>query len=179
MTFREILERRAERDGNKPFIYFRDQVVGYATLNKNVNKAAHFFRELGVRKGDHVCLFLPNCPEFIYLWFGLAKIGGVMVPLDVNLRGEGLRYIIHHCDAKWIVVHERLYDAYAFVEKDLPGIEQRIWHGEHAPAAGNFYSLSHLMEAAEEKAPPAVEIKDEDPLELFTLQAPQGHQKVP
>ena len=91
MTFREILEMRAEREGKKPFLYFQDQVVDFGTLDKNANKAANLLRECGVRKGDHVCLFLPNCPEFLYLWFGLAKIGGVMVPLNVNLRGDGLR----------------------------------------------------------------------------------------
>jgi crotonobetaine/carnitine-CoA ligase len=177
MTFRKILKMRAEREGKKPFLYFQDQVVDFGALDKNANKAAHLLRECGVKKGDHVCLFLPNCPEFLYLWFGLAKIGGVMVPLNVNLRGDGLRYIIHHCDARWIVVDERLYDAYAFVEKDLPEIKQKIWKGEMDPPARNFYSLRHLMEAAEDKAPPGVKIKDEDPLGLIYTSGTTGPPK--
>jgi crotonobetaine/carnitine-CoA ligase len=87
MAFREIFEKRVERDGKKPFVFFRDQAIDYVTLQGKVHKAANLLRELGVRKGDPVCLFLPNCLEFLYLWFGLAEIGGVMVPLDVNLRG--------------------------------------------------------------------------------------------
>ena len=75
MTFKELLEMRAEKDGEKPFVYFRDQIVDFATLDRKVNKAANLLQELGVKKGARVCLFLPNCPEFLYLWFGVAKLG--------------------------------------------------------------------------------------------------------
>jgi crotonobetaine/carnitine-CoA ligase len=133
--------------------------------------------ELGIRKGDHVCLFLPNCPEFLYLWFGLAKIGGVMVPLNVSLRGDGLKYIINHCDAKWIFVNERLYDPYAFVEKDLVGIEKRIWHSEGATAPEGFGSLDVLMEAADENSPSTVDIADGDPLGIIYTSGTTGPPK--
>jgi len=168
---------RAEREGKKPFLYFQDQVVDFGALDKNANKAAHLFRECGVKKGDHVCLFLPNCPEFLYLWFGLVKIGGVIVPLNVNLRGDGLKYIINHCDAKWIIVNERLYDSYAVVENDLVGIEHRIWHSENAPPPKAFYCLNALMDLAEEKAPPPVEIKDGDPLGIIYTSGTTGPPK--
>jgi len=156
MTFKELLEMRAEKDGEKPFVYFRDQIVDFATLDQKVNKAANLLQELGVKKGARVCLFLPNCPEFLYLWFGLAKIGAVMVPLNIHLRGYALAYIINHCDAKWIFVNDALYDAYTFVEKKLKGIEQKIWHSEGISPPDTFHSLNALMESAGEKAKPTV-----------------------
>jgi crotonobetaine/carnitine-CoA ligase len=177
MAFREILEKRVERDGKKPFVFFRDQVIDYVTLQGKVHRAANLLRELGVRKGDPVCLFLPNCLEFLYLWFGLAEIGGVMVPLDVNLRGEGLKYIINHCDARWIIVNERLLDTYSIVENDLPRIDHRVWHGEAGPPGENFLSLSRLMEAAEEKAPPPLAIREEDPLGILYTSGATGPPK--
>ncbi|NWG03499.1 MAG: ATP-dependent acyl-CoA ligase [Syntrophaceae bacterium] len=177
MRIKKLLESRAENYGGEPFIYFRDQIINFATLDQNVNKAANLFRELGVKKGDHVCFLLPNCPEFVYLWFGLAKIGGVMVPLNFNLRGDGLRYIINHSDSKLIVVNERFYDAYAFVEKDLLVIEQKILHNDGAPLPGNFHSLKNLMEKAEEKEPPTIEIKDGDPLGIIYTSGTTGPPK--
>jgi crotonobetaine/carnitine-CoA ligase len=177
MTFQELLEMRVEKDGGNPFVYFRDKVIDFATLDRNVNKAANLLRELRVKKGDHVCLFLPNCPEFLYLWFGLAKIGGVMVPLNISLRGDGLEYIINHCDAKWIVVNERLHDAFTFVEKDLSGIQHRIWHSEGASPPEPFHSLNDLMGTAEEKAPATVDTKDSDPLGIIYTSGTTGPPK--
>jgi crotonobetaine/carnitine-CoA ligase len=177
MAFREIFEKRVARDGKKPFVFFRDRVIDYVTLQGKVHRAANLLRELGVRKGDPVCLFLPNCLEFLYLWFGLAEIGGVMVPLDVNLRGEGLKYIINHCDARWIVVNERLLRAYSIAENDLPRIDHRVWHGEGDPPGDKFFSLKRLMEAAEEKAPPRLAIREEDPLGILYTSGATGPPK--
>jgi len=177
MAFRETFEKRVERDGKKPFVFFRDQVIDYVTLQGKVHRAANLLRELGVRKGDPVCLFLPNCLEFLYLWFGLAEIGGVMVPLDVNLRGDGLKYIINHCDARWIIVNERLLDTYSIVENGLSRIDHRVWHGEADPPGENFLSLSRLMEAAEEKAPPPLAIREEDPLGILYTSGATGPPK--
>ncbi|MCX5908354.1 MAG: AMP-binding protein, partial [Deltaproteobacteria bacterium] len=123
-------------------------------------------RRLGVKKGDKVCLFLPNCLEFLYLWFGLAKIGGVMVPLNINLRGEELRYIIHHCDARRIVMDEHLYPAFACIEKDLARIEQKIWRGRNDLPSRDFCSFKDLLRGGEDRSPEE-EIKDEDPLSIL------------
>ncbi|MCP4577580.1 MAG: AMP-binding protein, partial [Deltaproteobacteria bacterium] len=174
---RKLLEKRAETVGENPFLYFRDQIIDFATLDRNVNNAANVLAELGVKKGDHVCLFLPNCPEFIYLWFGLAKLGGVMVPLNVSLRGEGLAYIINHCDAELIIVDERLYDAFQFVERDLKGIKQRVWHSEGTPPPENFESLNEFMRSADRKAPPVTDIHDGDPLGIIYTSGTTGPPK--
>ncbi len=177
MAFRETFEKRVERDGKKPFVFFRDQVIDYFTLQGKVHRAANLLRELGVRKGDPVCLFLPNCLEFLYLWFGLAEIGGVMVPLDINLRGEGLKYIINHCDAQSIIVNERLLGTYSTIERDLKRIKHRIWHGDADPPGDDFLFLSRLMEEAEEKAPPPLAIRGEDPLGILYTSGSTGPPK--
>jgi carnitine-CoA ligase len=167
MTFRELLELRTEKDGKRPFLLFRSNFVDFATLDRKANQVANFFRDLGVKKGKHVCLLLPNFPEFLYLWFGLVKLGAVMVPLNTRLRENKLAYIINHCDAEWIVVNEALYYAYTFIEEDLKNIKQKIWHSEYTPTPKTFHSLDNVMDSADESAPPAVDIKDEDPLAIL------------
>ena len=177
MTFRELLEMRSEKEGGKPFLFFRNKIVDFATLDQKANKAANFFRDLGVKRRDHVCMFLPNYPEFLYLWFGLIKIGAVMVPLNTHLRKESLAYIINNCDAKCIVVNEALYYAYAYVEKDLKKIKQKIWHSECAPEPETFLPLNTFMDSADEKAPPIIDIKDEEPLAILYTSGTTGPPK--
>ena len=176
MRFKELLDLRAEIDGDKPFLFFKDKMIDFSTLTRKANQAANMLLELGVKKGDHVCLFLPNCPEFLYLWFGLAQVGGVMVPLNVNLRGDGLQYIINHCDARWMVVNERLYDSFAFVEDDLKNIRQKIWHGKSTPP-DRFLNLDTLFVEAGEREPEAVNIEDGDPLGVIYTSGTTGRPK--
>src|SRR4030043_521001 len=99
MNLRNLLETRIDKDAERPFVYFRNQIINFLTLDRKVNRASNVLREVGVTKGDTVCIFLPNCLEFLYLWFGLAKIGAVMVSLNTGHHGEDLQYIINHSDA--------------------------------------------------------------------------------
>ncbi len=167
MNLGNLLETRIDKDGERPFVYFRDQIINFLTLDRKVNRAANAFREVGVAKGDTVCIFLPNCLEFLYVWFGLAKIGAVMVPLNTGHHGEDLQYIINHSDAKWIIVDEHFYPAYATIEEGLTHICCQVWRSEAAPPPKGFISLSNLMKEVTDEAPPVQDIKDEDPLGIF------------
>jgi crotonobetaine/carnitine-CoA ligase len=173
VNLRNLLETRIDKDAERPFVFFRDQIIDFLTLDKNVNRASNAFLKIGVTKGDTVCIFLANCLEFLYLWFGLAKIGAVMVPLNTGHRGEELQHIIHHSDAKWIIVDEPFYPAYAAIEDGLTHITHQIWHSEAAPPPKGFTSLSNLMEEATDVAPPVQDVKSEDPLGiLYTSSTP-------
>jgi carnitine-CoA ligase len=177
MNIRELIEQRAQTDTTRPFMVFRDQVIDFGTLQQNVNKTANVLADMGVGKGDHVCLFLPNCPEFIYIWFALAHLGGVMVPLNIHLRGDGLTYIINHCDAKWIILDESLYDEYASVEKDLLNLQQRIWRGAPESTPDHFISLQTQLEKADTTAPQPAMVKDSDTLGIIYTSGTTGRPK--
>lgn len=57
---------------------------------------------------DKVIILLNNCLEWLYVWFGLAKIGVVAVPLNTQHKGSLLQYLINHCDARLIVIGSNL-----------------------------------------------------------------------
>lgn len=82
MNLRESFERQVVRNREKVYLYFQDQKLTYGALDRKANQVANGFLELGIRKGDKVCLLLPNCPEFLYVWFGLNKIGAGLVLID-------------------------------------------------------------------------------------------------
>ena len=68
----------------------------YSELNEEINRTANLFHACGIKKGDHVALHLDNCPEFFFCWFGLAKIGAVMVPINARFMYEESAWIINH-----------------------------------------------------------------------------------
>jgi len=56
--------------------------------------------EMGVEKGDRVAMLLPNCPEFVIIYFGIAKIGGIVVPLNIRYKIEELVSLLNDSQPK-------------------------------------------------------------------------------
>ncbi|MGQ9556302.1 MAG: AMP-binding protein, partial [Anaerolineae bacterium] len=126
MTIRELLESKAKKNGNKTFLLFKDERVSYAEMDARANSIANGLLDIGIGKGDKVSVIIANCPEFLYVWFGLCKVGAEMVPINFNNRGEGLRYIIDHSDSKAVFAQDRFLPNLHAVLPDLPKIEKII-----------------------------------------------------
>lgn len=71
---------------------------------RRVAGLAQALTELGVRSGDRVGLFAPNCPEWHTADFAITGIGAVTVPVYFNESPERVAYILNHSQAKVIFV---------------------------------------------------------------------------
>ena len=103
-TIGHLLADKARRIGDRTWLIFGEQRYSYAQAHDISNRYANGFRELGIRKGDHVAVMMPNCPEFIWTIWGLGKLGAVTVPLNTAARGDLLRYFITQSDSTCVVV---------------------------------------------------------------------------
>ncbi len=90
----KIIEDKARQFPDHVVFQFRDDPITLEEFNARINQVANGFLELGVKHGDKVAIMLPNNPEFLYVWFGLNKIGACEVPVNVALKGQGLAYQI-------------------------------------------------------------------------------------
>ena len=99
----ELTKARDSR-GDKTFLMFGDDVYSYADIEERSARAANGLRDLGVAKGDHVALILPNSPEFLWAWFGAARVGAPGVPVNTALKGDGLVHIVDHSDSETLIV---------------------------------------------------------------------------
>ena len=82
----------------------------YGKFYDGVLKAAAMFQDLGIEKGDRVCLFLPNCIEYVYSWFGLSLIGAVSVPVNTAYKRDEMAYILNNAEAKGLVSDSSLFE---------------------------------------------------------------------
>ena len=122
----ELLTDRLQRNADKVFMRFKDDSITYAQLDRYSNRCANAFQKLKIVKGDKVSIMLPNQPEFIYLWFGLAKIGAVEVPVNTNYKGEFLRHIVDQSDSRILVIHSDYLERIKLIENDLTKLEMLI-----------------------------------------------------
>jgi len=110
MNFRnlgEILTFNASIRPNKVYIYYEGKTFTYKDIDILSNKIARVFIKFGISKGDRVALLLENSPEFIITYFGIAKSGGVAVPINTFLKEEEVHYILDNAEAKILVTSSK------------------------------------------------------------------------
>lgn len=79
------------------------------------NQVARVMQEhLGLKRGDVVCVFMPNCGEYVYTWLGMAKVGAVSALINSNLRHKPLLHCIQVAKAKAVVFSEHLADGKSY-----------------------------------------------------------------
>ena len=98
----------AERDGERVFARFEGEALSFAHLHDQSDRIAAGLRRLGVGRGDRVAVMLANSPAALALLFALAKSGAVWVPLNVQLRADGLRYILDHAEPRLVIARADL-----------------------------------------------------------------------
>jgi len=138
MAIPNLLAKRADTSSDAPFLYFRDRTVTFGEMEEGSDRAAAFLREMGVERGDKVCLLLTNRPEFIEIWFGLAKLGAVMVPLSETLKADGFTYIINHSESTVMVVEREFHPVFQAIEQSLEKIGKKIWVGSESDTPSDF-----------------------------------------
>src|SRR3954466_793624 len=98
----------AQRDGERVFARFEGEALSFAHLHDQSGRIAAGLRRLGVGRGDRVAVMLANSPAALALLFALAKSGAVWVPLNVQLRADGLRYILDHAEPRMVIARADL-----------------------------------------------------------------------
>ncbi|KWV48578.1 acyl-CoA synthetase [Bradyrhizobium macuxiense] len=106
----EYLRSWAKRQPEHPAIIFYGNVLTYAELDRQSDRFAALLASKSVRKGDRVAVFMPNCPQFHIVFFGILKLGAVYVPVSPLSRAFELEYVLNDTDAKVIVGLDQLVE---------------------------------------------------------------------
>ncbi len=95
-----------EGRANKVCLYFEDKTFTYAEAARMSNRVGNALRMLGVRVEDRVLIVLPDCPEFVWTWFGAGRIGAVITMVNPLLPADDYRYYLEYTRARAAIVHE-------------------------------------------------------------------------
>ncbi|NIP30739.1 MAG: AMP-binding protein, partial [Candidatus Dadabacteria bacterium] len=107
----KVLKKQAKELGSKPFLQFgyKNPLSFYKT-NKLANKIANGLTNLRIEKGDKVAVYMPNSDDYVITWFGILKMGAVMVPINTAYKMDFLQYIIDSSDSKVLFIAEEYLD---------------------------------------------------------------------
>jgi benzoate-CoA ligase family protein len=97
----------------KVCLYFKDQTFTYGDAARMANRVGNALRDAGVGMEDRVLLVLPDCPEFVWAWFGAARIGAVITMVNPLLPAADYRYYLEYTRARAAIVHESFVSPFA------------------------------------------------------------------
>lgn len=85
-------------------IVFKEKRIKWTEYEKETDRVAMGLLKLGVKKGDRIGIYLPNCPELIYNILGCAKIGAVAVPLSWRFTSQELKFLLDNAEISVLVM---------------------------------------------------------------------------
>src|SRR5262245_34228300 len=128
--FPTVIDELAEKFGDAPALLSDRERFTYRELAERSNRYARWALAQGIDKGDTVCLLMPNRPEFLALWLGINRVGGVVALLNTNLTGPALAHCINVVTPKHIIVAAELLASLQTAKAAITG-NAKLWlHGE-------------------------------------------------
>jgi long-chain acyl-CoA synthetase len=99
-----ILTDNAQQRGDAIALKLDDVEVSYATLDGASAHVAGLLKERGVEPGDRVGVMLPNVPYFAVCYYGILRAGGIVVPMNVLLKGREVAFYCNDPESKLMFV---------------------------------------------------------------------------
>jgi fatty-acyl-CoA synthase len=129
-----LIEALAERFGDAPALSDRVTSLSYRELADSVNRYARWARKQTLVPSDVVCLFMPNCPDYLAIWLGLTRAGVIVALLNTNLTGTALAHSINIVSPRYVIVAGALWPAARTAREQVPE-SVRFWiHGGESSA---------------------------------------------
>jgi acyl-CoA synthetase (AMP-forming)/AMP-acid ligase II len=108
MNTGRLLSGSAERHPNHTALIYEDRSYTFRELDERSNRFAHALAGHGIQPGDTVAIFTKNRPEWIEVFFAVAKIGAILVPVNFRLSPREVAHILASTEPKLLVFEDEL-----------------------------------------------------------------------
>lgn len=157
MLIGKVLAQRALITPSREALLFQGKSFTFRELNRRSNRMANAFLDLGVSPGDRVGLLMANCNEFLETYFAAAKIGAVLVPLNIRLTPADLDFML-----KDVRATEFVY-GHAFEEKvrEMAYAKKARHRISTGPSSLDSIDYEDLLHQSSDKEP-SVDVEEND-----------------
>jgi fatty-acyl-CoA synthase len=177
----DAFRRNAKRFRNQTALVFPapgGEVLRYTwdELNRTINRVANGLLSLGVGKGDKVAVYSLNCPQYLFLIYGLAKIGAAITPINVTFKEDDIRFVVNDSGAGILFIEDTFIDLMNPVLAGLPGVRPGyIGVTGLKKKPDGWIDMAELLDHASDQEP-EVEIDTED---IATITYTSGTEALP
>jgi fatty-acyl-CoA synthase len=134
-TLGDHLDDWTQRYGDKVALESATEKLSYREIGQRANAYARWALAQGFAKGEAVALMMPNRPEYVAIWMGLARVGVATALINTNLTGQALAHSLKAVHARAVIVDAEYQEVVAAAQTDFPA-GTAVWaYGEGGGAA--------------------------------------------
>ena len=111
----------------------------FMELNRRTNQLANGLMAMGLKKGDTTAFVCTNRAEIVEIYFALAKIGVIGIPLNYRLAPAEMIELISHCDARALIFDPWFGEIAAQIRDRLPQVKYFVGMGDSLPGFASEY----------------------------------------
>lgn len=169
-TINSLIEESCRKFGDKTAFLHKVggvwRATSYCTLRETSERIAAGLSGHGFQPGDHAALLAPSSPQWVVACLGILKAGGVVVPIDRELKSGELRHILAHSEARTLFTDRDSLDTLLEMTEGLPSLRLIVIlepHGDPGRAASDgalcaagcpVLTVNHLLAEAGHSPPP-------------------------
>jgi acyl-CoA synthetase (AMP-forming)/AMP-acid ligase II len=180
MDLIKILERNARMYPNEVALIelrhsqgFRREIT-WKDFNDTANRLANALAERGVEKGDRVLHWMRNSIDWLLIFFGIAKAGAWVVPLNYRFLGRDIQYCTDVAEPRAFIMEEAFAERIEDIRDELTTVRSFISIGQQTPAGMENYA--DMLDKAH-SGTPAAKVADDDECALFFTSGTTGDPK--
>ncbi|MGD2294791.1 MAG: long-chain-fatty-acid--CoA ligase [Candidatus Aminicenantes bacterium] len=151
----------------------------YAQLKDRTDRLADALLSLGVRKDVKVAVIHKNCHIFLECYFAAAKIGAVLVPVNIRLTPREMIYILNDSQAEVLIVEPEFLTADLLEKKEIIRLKQVILtrDTEKVSSCKNFFLYEDLIKKSDAGENRETDLRDSDTAQIYYTSGTTGKPK--
>ncbi len=177
LTVVRLLERRAAEDPDGTFFSWAEDTTTFGEFHAAVHRMAGRLHAEGITAGTHVAVLMDTSPDYLTLWFALAEVGAVEIPINTAYLGDVLRHQLCSSTATACVADADYAERIVQVAPSVPRLERLYVRGPVssliAPTAHDFAVLL----TGDAAPPPGVEVGHADTAGIIFTSGTTGPSK--
>ncbi|MET0344536.1 MAG: long-chain-acyl-CoA synthetase [Polyangiales bacterium] len=149
-----LLDERVASDPNNLALAYLDERYTFRDVDRRVNQYARLFQSRGIGQGDVVALLMDNRPDYVFVFYALARLRAVTSMINTNLSGHTLTHAVNVCKPKAMLVGAEHAQTLRAVLPALAssGLSGRIWLQAEADNAASLPGIERINEAVAQQS---------------------------
>jgi acyl-CoA synthetase (AMP-forming)/AMP-acid ligase II len=126
MIISDYVERHVNLYPEKKAVIFEDRQCSYLELQERVYRLANGLIKLGLKEGDRVAVLAENCFEFLEIYLGIAKAGGLVAPLNYRLLPQDIAHLINYVKTEFLILGANYADMIHSIRGEIEKVKHFI-----------------------------------------------------
>lgn len=115
----ELFYSISKKNKDKQALFFKGKFKTYAELEEEVNRFSNSLQKLGIKKGDRVAVLLPNCPQFVTIFFAVQSLGAIFTAFNPMYSAREIKNRLNDSKPKIFITLNLFLEKIKSIEQDI------------------------------------------------------------